>query len=325
MDGVIAPLGTGSLGLVVHPFTGVAASVERTLRWADGHGLTILARAGDRARIGDGAEFVDDAEFLARADGVLSLGGDGTMLGALRLVAARPVPVLGVNHGNLGFLTEIEPADLESTLARLVEGDFSVESRGALRLDGAGRAGDGTSLTAFNDLVLRAAARGGTTAVDLDVAGEHFGHYRADALVVSSPSGSTAYNYAAGGPVVSPSLDAVVVTPVAPMSGISRPVVLGPEETVVLTLPGDAHPAVLEADGAVPCDVAGGSAVRIDYVRDAARIVRLDPARHARRSRVKLSLLDLPLRHDQLLELIPADLRAARGISGGLPGRGTDQ
>ncbi|WP_218612148.1 NAD(+)/NADH kinase [Pseudonocardia sp. KRD291] len=313
-----APLRTGSLGLVVHPSTAVAGSVERTLRWADGHGLTILARTADRARIGDGAEYVDDAEFAARADGVLSLGGDGTMLGALRLVAARPVPVLGVNHGHLGFLTEIEPSDLEPTLARLVEGDFSVESRGALRL---GSTVDGTSLTAFNDLVLRAATRGGTTAVDLDVAGEHFGHYRADALVVSSPSGSTAYNYAAGGPVVSPSLHAVVVTPVAPMSGISRPVVLGPEETIVLTLPRDAHPAVLEADGAEPRDVAAGAAVRIDYVPDAARIVRLDPARHARRSRVKLSLLDLPLRPDQLLELIPAELRTARGIGGGAPGQ----
>ncbi|MDN5915040.1 MAG: NAD(+)/NADH kinase [Pseudonocardia sp.] len=335
MDGVIAPHRTDLLGLVVHPWKDVAGSVERVLRWAGGHGVTVLARAGDRERIGAGAEYVDDAELVARADGVLSLGGDGTMLGALRLVAARPVPVLGVNHGNLGFLTETEPADLESTLGRLVEGDFSVESRGALRLDQDGPEGDGaegdgpqvdgTALTAFNDMVLRTATRGGTTAVDLDVAGEHFGHYRADALVVSSPSGSTAYNYAAGGPVVSPSLHAVVVTPVAPMSGISRPVVLGPEETIVLTLPRDARPAVLEADGAEPREVAAGSAVRIDYVRDAARIVRLDPARHARRSRVKLSLLDLPLRPDQLLELIPADLRNARGLPGGMPGGESDQ
>lgn len=298
----------GAVGLVVHPYSDVAGSAARALRWGGEHEIAVLGRATDRERIGAGPEYLDDDEFVARADGVLSLGGDGTMLGALRLVAARAVPVVGINHGHLGFLTEVEPSELESTLDRLVAGDYSVESRGALRLDGA----DGTSLIAFNDMVLRAGTRGATTAVDLDVAGEHFGHYRADALVVSTPSGSTAYNYAAGGPVVSPSLHAVVVTPVAPMSGISRPVVLGPDETIVLTLLPDASAAVLEADGAERHDVPAGSAVRVDYLPDAARIVRLDAARHARRSRVKLSLLDLPLRPDQLLELVPAHLRTAR-------------
>ncbi|MCO1657750.1 NAD(+)/NADH kinase [Pseudonocardia humida] len=298
-----------AVGLVLHPRNDVSGSLDRALAWARSHDVGVLGREVDRARLPDGVAALPDADFARRVKGVLSLGGDGTMLGALRLVADRPepVPVLGVNHGNLGFLTEVSPAELEGALARLVAGEFSVESRGALRVDD----GDGPRLVAFNDMVLRGTR--GAMSAELVVGADHFGRYRADALIVATPTGSTAYNYAAGGPVVSPSAQTVVVTPVAPMSGISRALVLGPDEPVVLR-PDAGHPATLEADGAEHLEVPGGSAVRIDYVPDAAHIVRFDPARHARRNRVQLSLLDLPLRPDQLLDLVPAHIRAERGL-----------
>lgn len=296
-----------TVGLVVHPRNDVSGSVGRALAWAAEHGVAVLGRAADRDRLPDAVVPVDDDEFVERVQGVLSLGGDGTMLGALRLVAARPVPVLGVNHGSLGFLTEVAPRELEDALSRLAGGRFSVEVRGALRVAADGDAGE---LTAFNDMVLRTTGRG-ATAVDLTVGEDHFGRYRADALIVSTPTGSTAYNYAAGGPVVSPSAQAVVVTPVAPMAGIGRAVVLGPDEPVVLR-PEPGPDAVLDADGAETRPVPAGSSVRIDYRPDAAQIVRFDPSRHARRNRVQLSLLDLPLRPDQLLDLVPADIRDER-------------
>jgi NAD+ kinase len=298
-----------TLGLVVHPRNDVSASLDRALAWAGEHGVTVLGRAADHDRLPAGITPVEDDEFVARVLGVLSLGGDGTMLGALRLVAARPVPVLGVNHGNLGFLTEVSPAELADALSRLVDGRFSVEVRGALRV---AADDDNPELTAFNDMVLRTTGRG-ATAVDLTVGEDHFGRYRADALIIATPTGSTAYNYAAGGPVVSPSAQAVVVTPVAPMAGIGRAVVLGPDEPVVLR-PEPGPPVVLDADGAETRPVPAGTSVRIDYRPDAAQIVRLDPARHARRNRVQLSLLDLPLRPDQLLDLVPADIRIERKL-----------
>lgn len=222
------------VGLVLHPRNDVSASVRRVLEWAGAHGVTVLGLDRDGARLPDGVQSADERGFVARVAGVLSLGGDGTMLGALRLVADRPVPVLGVIHGNLGFLTEVEPGDLEGALSRTVGGDFSVERRGALRADDG--PGGVRALTAFNDLVLDAARRGAAVDVELAVGADAFGHYRADAVVVATPNGSTAYSYAAGGPVVSPSASAVTVTPVAPMSGISRPLVLGPDEPVTLTV-----------------------------------------------------------------------------------------
>jgi NAD+ kinase len=303
-DDGAGPAVEGTVGLVLHPRNDVSASVERALAFTRPRGMVLLGRGPDRERLPAGVDAVDDAEFVGRVQGVLSLGGDGTMLGALRLVAGRPVPVLGVNHGNLGFLTEVAPGELEDALSRLEAGRFSVEARAALRVaaDGAG-----AELTAFNDMVLRSTGRG-ATAADLTVGGEHFGRYRADALIVATPTGSTAYSYAAGGPVVSPSAQAMIVIPVAPMAGIGRAVVLGPDETVVLE-PDPGSPAELDADGAVRRAVPAGTRVRIDYVPDAAHIVRFDPARHARRNRVQLSLLDLPLRPDQLLDLVPADVR----------------
>jgi NAD+ kinase len=296
-----------TVGLVVHPRNDVSGSIDRALTWAREHGVTVLGRATDRDRLPAGVTPVEDDEFVERVQGVLSLGGDGTMLGALRLVAARPVPVLGVNHGNLGFLAEVAPRELEEALSRLVTGRFSVEVRGALRV---AADDDGAELTAFNDMVLRTTGRG-ATAVDLTVGEDHIGRYRADALIVATPTGSTAYNYAAGGPVVSPSAQAVIVTPVAPMAGIGRALVLGPDEPVVLR-PEAGSPAVLDADGAVTRPVPAGTGIRIDYLPDAAQIVRFDPTRHARRNRVQLSLLDLPLRPDQLLDLVPADIRIER-------------
>jgi NAD+ kinase len=306
MDSEQAAAPDKPLGLVLHPRNDLSGSLDRTTAWARAHGVVLVGRAADRERLPAGVDPLDDAEFAARVHGVLSLGGDGTMLGAMRLVADRPVPVLGVNHGNLGFLTEVAPAELEDALDRLIEGRFSVEVRGALRV-----AADGAELTAFNDVVVRTTGRGATT-VDLSVGDDHFGRYRADALIIATPTGSTAYNYAAGGPVVSPSTHAMIVTPVAPMTGISRTLVLGPDEPVVLE---PAGPAVeLDADGAERRPVPAGTAVRIDYAPDAAHIVRFDPAKHARVNRVKLSLLDLPLRPDQLLDLVPADIRAKHNL-----------
>ena len=199
-----------------------------------------MGRAQDRERLPGAVEVVPDAAFVDGVDGIVSLGGDGTMLGALRLVARRPVPVLGVNHGRLGFLVEVTPPALTDALERLAAGEFTVEHHGCLVADAEGA--ELTTRLAFNDVVLTRHGRTGTVSVDLAVGGLHYGYYRCDAVVVATPNGSTAYNYAAGGPVVSPSAAAVVVTPVAPMTGIDRAVVLGTGDRIALTVARRQHP-----------------------------------------------------------------------------------
>jgi NAD+ kinase len=307
--------GVDTFGLVLHPSKTVDDSITTITAWARGHGGVVLAREQDRHRVPAGVEVVDDAEFTARVGGVVALGGDGTMLGAMRLVIDRPVPVLGVNHGNLGFLVEVTPPTLAPALAQLSTGDFTVESHGCLVAD----AGDVPLATrfGFNDVVLARLGRSGAVSVDLTVNGLRYGYYRCDAVVVATPNGSTAYNYAAGGPVLSPSTAAMVITPVAPMAGISRAVVLGAGDQVRLTVADDSAPVAVDVDGTAAGELTADAELTTRLRVDAAQVVRLSAGAHASRSRVKLSLLDLPLRRDQLLELVPESVRQnmARSLS----------
>src|SRR3712207_3447261 len=132
----------------------------------------------------------------------------------MRMVADRPVPVLGVNFGRLGFLTEVEGTDLDAALGALAEGRSSVEVRSCLKV----RHGAGESI-AFNDVVLARVPGEGLVEATLSVAGRRYGHFRCDSLILATPMGSTAYSYAAGGPVVSPGTDGILVTPSAPLNG----------------------------------------------------------------------------------------------------------
>jgi len=292
-----------TLGLVLHPTRAADDSLATLRAWSEGHGIELVARAGDAARAG--CRELDDAAFASTVDAVVSLGGDGTMLGALRLLADRPVPVVGVNHGHLGFLVDIQPAELPEALDRITSGQFGVELRHALRV----RIGDGPAQVAFNDLVVARPPGRSAVTVDLSVGGDRYGYYRADAVVVATSTGSTAYSYAAGGPVVSPSAPVVLITPVAPMAGISRPLVLSESEAVGLAVTGA---ATVEIDGIVVPGECRDTELHVELQREAGQVVRLDAARYGARSRVALSLLDLPLRPDQLLELVPPQMRALR-------------
>jgi NAD+ kinase len=267
--------GVETIGLVLHPTKPVGDSIATIVEWAGQHGVRVLARAADHDRVPPPVD--------------------------------RPVPVLGVNHGNLGFLVEVNPSRLEDALARLADGDFTVEQHGCLVASAAGV--DLTTRFGFNDVVLARLGRTGAVSVDLAVNDQQYGYYKCDAVVVSTPNGSTAYNYAAGGPVLSPSASCTVVTPVAPMAGISRAVVLGAGDRVSLTVSGDSAPVAVDVDGTAAGELARGDVLTAGLRVDAAQVVRLSAGTYASRSRVKLSLLDLPLRRDQLLELIPAELR----------------
>lgn len=295
------------LGLVIHPRNDVSDSVATVTRAAARHGSPVVARPSDAARLGDGVLAMDDQEFVERVDAVISLGGDGTMLGAMRLMAGRQTPVLGVNHGNLGFLIEVSPAQLPAALDEMVDGRFSLEPHSCLEVDG--DTGSLGPATAFNDIVLTGERPGMAVSLDLEINDVRHGYYRCDAVIACTPTGSTAYNYAAGGPVISPAIPAIGLTPVAPMSGISRTIVLGGEETVTLRNPSEGESLRMSLDGAAVSLVGPRGHVTLRLRPDVVNVVRFDAAALGRRNRVKLSLLDLPLRPDQLLELVPEHLR----------------
>ena len=171
---------------------------------------------------------------------MVALGGDGTLLRALGLVLTEQVPALGVNAGRLGFLAEVEPGGLAGALDAVWAGRYRVERRTTLAarvlVDGEEIAED----LAVNDVVLEKAARERLAAVAVCLGdGGPFARYAADGVMVASPTGSTAYSFSAGGPIVSPRLDALLLTPIAPHMVFNRSLVLHPDEAVRLeVLPG---------------------------------------------------------------------------------------
>ena len=292
------------LGLVLHPTRDVSPVVDTIAAWAARNEAALAVRAEDQHRVPAPVRAVPAEDLATRSDVLVSIGGDGTMLGALRLAVPDPKPVLGVHLGKVGFLVEVEPPELSAALDRLLAGNFTVEAHSCLACDVCG-----DDLVAFNDIALVRQPGRGFVSATLAVDGQRYGYYRCDALVVSTPTGSTAYSYAAGGPLVSPATGAVVVTPSAPMAGISRSVVLSPDEAVRLELRPESAPIAVESDGLLIRETAMSGAVSIRYRHNAGQVVRLDPGRYQERSQLKLSLLDLPLLPEQLRELLPAGLR----------------
>jgi NAD+ kinase len=289
-------MGSGlDIGLVLHPSRDPGLVLDAIAAWATRHGSQLLMRPEDAARWSGDATAVPDAQLAERAGAVLSLGGDGTMLGALRLVARRPVPVLGVNIGSLGFLVEVQPEELPDALDRLERGDFTIEQHSALWLGG--------HAVAFNDIALVRVPGDGVVEAALEVGGQRMGRYRCDGLVISTSIGSTAYAYSAGGPVVSPALDAVVIAPLAPLAGISRPTVTAADEPIRLTLQESSGQPAIEMDGTMLRRTEPGEALDVHLKLGCGQVVRLDSDRYQRRNQVKLSLLDLPYLPDELREL----------------------
>lgn len=294
-----------ALGLVFHPTKDVTPVASTIVEWAAKEQFGVYVCDADRDRAPDGVTALDEKEFVRRADALVSIGGDGTMLGALRMVADAPIPVLGVNLGKLGFLIEVAPSELPAALDRLSAEDFTIEPHSSLRLTV-----DGRELVAFNDVALVRQPGSGVVVASLAVDGQRYGYYRCDSLVLSTPAGSTAYNYAAGGPVISPAAECQIVTPIAPLSGISRSLVVSVDEPLRLDLLPDSGDVTVEVDGRALVHLGGGQAVEVRLQPRAGLVVRLNSEIHRQRSYVKLSLMDLPLLPDELRELIPAAARA---------------
>ncbi len=291
------------IGLVLHPTRDASAAVRQVSAWTGGADVELLADRADVERLGlTGVTPVSPDVLAGTTDGLIALGGDGTILGAMRLVRERPVPVLGVNLGHLGFLAEVEGGELGEALAAMAEGRVRTESRGCLVVRQRDRED-----AAFNDAVLARVPGEGMVTADLSVGGQRYAHVRCDAVIIATAMGSTAYNYAAGGPVVSPEVEGILLTPAAPAQGISRTVLLGARETLTLTI-SSGRPA-MELDGVLAGRLDPGDELTVSYRSGAGQLVRIHGSRSAARSRAKLSLLDLPFLPDELLEFLPPDVR----------------
>ena len=235
-----------SVGLVLHPRRDSAEAVEAVLGWAARKEIAVFGIKDEIRGLNSAVVPVSAGELGRRSDLVISLGGDGTMLRAMRLAGRQHAPVLGVNLGKLGFLAEVDVPDLPGALSAIDSQQFTIEPR--LGIDGALGA---QAVTAFNDVAVVRVPGKGSAIVAVHVDGQPFVSYAGDAVVVATPTGSTAYSFSAGGPIVSPAVEALLVTPAAPHSAYNRGVVVSAREMVALEiLPASGRLAV-EVDGVV--------------------------------------------------------------------------
>jgi NAD+ kinase len=189
---------------------------------------------------------------------VIVLGGDGTLLSAARAVSHADVPILGVNLGSLGFLTEIPVAELYTTLQSVDNGDFSTESRSMLHVELMRDGESMASLEALNDAVINKTALARLVDFDLYIDKTFVSGYKADGVIISTPTGSTAYSLAAGGPILMPSVDGFVIAPVCPHSLTHRPLVVRDSLEVEVVIRNVAEEAFLSIDGQVGMPVLTG-------------------------------------------------------------------
>jgi NAD+ kinase len=250
----------------------LAEIVPHTLRWLTAHGYRVYI---DQQTAAYGTnDFVVPRAELARfqPEFVLVLGGDGTLLSAARAIGAAEIPLLAVNLGSLGFLTEVRLDDLYSTLTAAVEGKCPVESRSLLECRLMRNGNEVAHYFGLNDAVVKSTVAR-LIGFELRINNEHVVEYQADGVIVATPTGSTAYSLAAGGPVLMPSVEAILLTPICPHSLTHRPLVVGDDACISVRLNSGAD-GVLSVDGQVGMPVAQGDRIECQKAKYRVKLLR---------------------------------------------------
>lgn len=247
----------------------VAAEVSA---WLNARGLAVLADEAIAAEI-PGARGCPAREIPAAADMLVVLGGDGTLLSVARLAGDCPTPILGINLGSLGFLTEITRDELDPVLSQLVAGELPIAER--MRLDVAiRRAGSEVErYLVLNDLVINKGALARIIDMEAWIDDAYLTTFKADGLIIATPTGSTAYNLAAGGPIISPALNCLVISPICPHMLTNRPIIVGGDALIRVEVKFQDEDVVLTADGQVGMPLHGGDIVEIRRSPHPTRLV----------------------------------------------------
>jgi len=281
-----------TVAILVNPSNRAASELAaETARWlsAGGHRVrSLLLDPPDRVREGEHRCRLDQVS-LEGVDLAASLGGDGTFLRMIPLAHAAGVPVLGVNFGHLGYLLQVQPSEVHHALAGALAGEAVLEERAVLAVTTDGgqvpvdERNPGTALAdgpegvvrswlALNEVVVERTYPGHTVRLGTQIDAQPFLHYVADGILVATATGSTAYNLSAGGPVLSPALRSLVVTPIAPHLGFDRSVVLDVDQAVTVTIEG-VRPALVVVDGRALARIPPGSAITCRTAASPVRFV----------------------------------------------------
>ena len=244
---------------------GIAPAVEAAALRLREVGCRVFS---DRKELTGGDAFSRE-EVIEKSDALVVCGGDGSILSVARCAAVYGVPVLGVNFGQLGFLSEVEAGELSEAIERLLSGDYAIERRLMIRAQW-----NDQEVTALNDIVVRRESSLAVVRGDVHVDGLMLDHYVADGILVSTPTGASAYALACGGPIVHPQLKCLSVMAICPHSLRARPVMLGPDQVITVDIAQRSLPAMICADGQDLISMATNEPVVISRAPFDAQLIR---------------------------------------------------
>lgn len=257
------------VGVVVKPNHPEALKTTCHLaEWLDAHGLTFVGTPElDRERIVIETlcqlEIVEPEKLAASVDLIVVLGGDGTMIATSRMMGDYDVPVVGINYGTLGYLAEFRVEEMFTALESILEGDYRIDTRVRLSVDLVQGEEIVMHQRILNDVVINKSALARIIELEAHMDGLLISSFRADGLIISTPTGSTAYNLSAGGPVIYPSMNALVITPICPFTLSDRPIVVPDNALIELGLRTQKEEVVLTLDGQVGQPIRYGQRVAI--------------------------------------------------------------
>ncbi|MCK4224516.1 MAG: NAD(+)/NADH kinase [candidate division Zixibacteria bacterium] len=246
--------------------------VEEIIGWASENKVEVFIGEELTPLIGQKEKFSPREKLWEVSEVLISLGGDGTMLASARAVGEHKIPILGINLGGVGFLTEINSNDLQNTLNKLKKGDYFIEKRMVLETEVEGV--KKLDQYALNDVVIDKGEVARLFLLHLYLQDEFICSYSADGLIISTPTGSTAYSLAAGGPIINPRMNAIIVSPICPHTLASRPIVFSENETLKVVVELSSREAVLTIDGQVAFGLKSGSSVLVRKAKHSVNLIK---------------------------------------------------
>ncbi|MFO7154156.1 MAG: NAD(+)/NADH kinase [Caldicoprobacter oshimai] len=218
---------------------------------------------------------VEKEDFYSMSDFIFVLGGDGTLLRAARQACKYGLPILGINMGRLGFLTEVEVSDIDGALDSLLSGDYYIERRMMLKAKLVRQGMEAYELVALNDIAIAKASFARIIHLKVFINGEFVGYYPADGILVSSPTGSTAYSLSAGGPIINPGMECLLLTPICPHALSARAIVTDSKDEINIVVADKSRDVLLTVDGQEGVPVYKGDNIVITKAEVETRLVRI--------------------------------------------------
>ncbi len=262
------------MGLVIRPGSQRVLSLAReVVAWCQSRNLPLDVCPQTAKLLKLSSPGIGAKEMVGRADPIITLGGDGTLIGVARYVHGQSPVFVGVNFGNLGFLTEVRPDELIGVLDDVLKGDVKCAERVLLEVQVHRKGAVAFESQAVNDVVVQKGARSRLPQLDLAVNGHDVARIRADGIILSTPTGSTAYSLAAGGSIAHPSLSVILVTPICPHSLTNRPLILPGSAAVEVELPKFDDEVIVTVDGQVSETLASGDIVKVSQAKQAVKFV----------------------------------------------------